>query len=442
MDTLTPPATAMPAATGLDLAALAVDNLTPVLGRYFERSWSHGEGHRLYDTDGKAYLDFGNGIAVSVLGHRNPRVTAAIHAQVDRLIAPMAAMGYAESTVRLSRALAATLPDPIDSIFFMNSGSEAIEAAMKLARRVTGRPGIVAFRGAFHGRTLGATSITSSNPNYRQGYEPLLPSVYLTQFPSVYRDFGGDEERAVAVAFRHLRDLFHSTISPDEVAAIFIEPVQGEGGYIPAPPAFLQILRMVCDKHGILLVADEVQAGFGRTGKMWSFEHAGIVPDVVCMAKAIANGLPLSALASSKALQERWGKGAHGTTYGGNPVSCAAGLAVLEEIRERDLVANAAARGAELSAGLRAIAARDARIGDVRGPGLMIGVEFVTDRATREPDGSTCEAVIGGCADEGLLVLSCGVQHNVIRWIPPLDVTIEELAEALAIFERVLASTR
>ena len=442
MDTLTPPATAMPAATGLDLAALAVDNLTPVLGRYFERSWSHGEGHRLYDTDGKAYLDFGNGIAVSVLGHRNPRVTAAIHAQVDRLIAPMAAMGYAESTVRLSRALAATLPDPIDSIFFMNSGSEAIEAAIKLARRVTGRPGIVAFRGAFHGRTLGATSITSSNPNYRQGYEPLLPSVYLTQFPSVYRDFGGDEERAVAVAFRHLRDLFHSTISPDEVAAIFIEPVQGEGGYIPAPPAFLQILRMVCDKHGILLVADEVQAGFGRTGKMWSFEHAGIVPDVVCMAKAIANGLPLSALASSKALQERWGKGAHGTTYGGNPVSCAAGLAVLEEIRERDLVANAAARGAELSAGLRAIAARDARIGDVRGPGLMIGVEFVTDRATREPDGSTCEAVIGGCADEGLLVLSCGVQHNVIRWIPPLDVTIEELAEALAIFERVLASTR
>ena len=438
MDTLTPPATAMPAATGLDLAALAVDNLTPVLGRYFERSWSHGEGHRLYDTDGKAYLDFGNGIAVSVLGHRNPRVTAAIHAQVDRLIAPMAAMGYAESTVRLSRALAATLPDPIDSIFFMNSGSEAIEAAMKLARRVTGRPGIVAFRGAFHGRTLGATSITSSNPNYRQGYEPLLPSVYLTQFPSVYRDFGGDEERAVAVAFRHLRDLFHSTISPDEVAAIFIEPVQGEGGYIPAPPAFLQILRMVCDKHGILLVADEVQAGFGRTGKMWSFEHAGIVPDVVCMAKAIANGLPLSALASSKALQERWGKGAHGTTYGGNPVSCAAGLAVLEEIRERDLVANAAARGAELSAGLRAIAARDARIGDVRGPGLMIGVEFVKDRGTREPDGETAEAVANRAGDAGLLLLTCGIHHQVIRWIPPLDVTVPEVEEALRVFEGAL----
>jgi 4-aminobutyrate aminotransferase len=433
---------ASPAATGLDLAALAADNLTPVLGRYFERSWSHGKGHRLYDTSGKAYLDFANGIAVSVLGHRNPRVTAAVHAQVDRLMGPMSAIGYAEPTVRLAVELAKTLPDPIDSIFFLNSGSEAVEAALKLARRVTGRPGIVAFRGAFHGRTFGATSITSSNPNYRQGYEPLLPSVYLSQFPSVYRDFGGDEERAVAVAFRHLRDLFHSTISPDEVAAIVIEPVQGEGGYVPAPPAFLQILRHVCDRHGILLVADEVQAGYGRTGKMWSFEHAGIVPDVVCIAKAIANGLPLAAIASSKALQERWGRSAHGSTYGGNPVSCAAGLAVLEEIRERDLVSNAAARGAELTDGLLAIAAGDARIGDVRGPGLMIGLEFVADRVTREPDGALCEAVIQRCANEGLLLLSCGVAHNVVRWIAPLDVTSEEIAEALAIFGRVLAATR
>ncbi len=440
MDTMTTPAAASSAA-GLDLAALAEDNMTPVLGRYFERSWSHGEGHRLYDTDGRSYLDFANGIAVSVLGHRNPRVTAAIHAQVDRLIAPMAAMGYAEPTVRLARELAGTLPDPIDSIFFMNSGSEAIEAAIKLARRVTGRPGIIAFRGGFHGRTLGAASITSSNINYRRGYEPLLPGVYLSQYPSVYRDFGGDEERAVDVSFGHLRSLLHTTIPPESVAAIIVEPVQGEGGYIPAPAAFLQVLRHVCDRHGILLVADEVQAGFGRTGRMWSFEHAGVVPDVVCMAKAIANGLPLSALASSKALQERWGRGAHGTTFGGNPVSCAAGLAVLEEIRERDLVSNAAVRGAELSAGLREIAAGDARIGDVRGPGLMIGVEFVADRDTREPDGATCETVIQRCADEGLLVLSCGVQHNVIRWIPPLDVASAEIDEALAIFRRVLATT-
>jgi 4-aminobutyrate aminotransferase len=425
---------------GLDLAAAAT-NLTPVLGRYFERSWSHGEGHRLYDTAGRGYLDFANGIAVSVLGHGNPRVTAAVHAQVDRLMGPMAAMGYAEPTVRLAAELAGTLPDPIDSVFFLNSGSEAIEAAMKLARRVTGRPGIVAFRGAFHGRTLGAASITSSNPNYRRGYEPLLPSVYLSQFPAVYRDFAGDEARAVEVSFRHMRDLFHSTISPDEVAAIVVEPIQGEGGYIPAPPAFLRILRDVCDRHGILLIVDEIQTGFGRTGRMWAFEHAGIVPDVACMAKAIANGLPLSAMASSRALQERWGRGAHGSTFGGNPVACAAGLAVLAEIRDRELVANAAERGAELKAGLRTIAAEQSRIGDVRGPGLMVGVELVRDRATREPDGPGTEAVIQRCADDGLLVLSCGTEHNVIRWIPPLDVTSGEIEEALTIFDRALEAT-
>jgi len=428
-------------AAPLDLAALAAVNLSPVLGRYFERSWSHGEGHRLYDTAGRGYLDFANGIAVSALGHRNPRVTAAIHAQVDRLIAPMAAMGYAEPTVRLARELAATLPDPLDTVFFLNSGSEAIEAALKLARRVSGRPAIVAFRGGFHGRTFGAASVTSSNPNYRRGYEPLLPGVYLSLFPSVYREFGGDEERAVEEAFRHLRDLFHSTIDPDEVAAIVVEPVQGEGGYVPAPAAFLRILRRVCDRHGILLVADEIQTGYGRTGRMWAFEHAGIVPDVVCIAKAIANGLPLSAMATSRALQERWGRSAHGSTFGGNPVACAAGLAVLEEIRERDLVANAAARGAELRRGLRRIAAGDPRIGDVRGPGLMVGVELVADPATREPDGASCDSLIARCADDGLLLLSCGTQHNVVRWIPPLDVTAAEIEEALGIFERALAAT-
>jgi 4-aminobutyrate aminotransferase len=440
MDTVTAPAADLPATSGLDLAALASANLTPVLGRYFERSWARGEGHRLFDTDGRAYLDFANGIAVSVLGHGHPAVTAAIHAQVDELIAPCAAMGYAESTVRHARLLAEFLPQPLDSIFFMNSGSEAIEAAIKLARRVTGRPGIIAFRGGFHGRTIGAASITSSNINYRLGYEPLLPGVYLSPFPSAYRDFAGDEARAVEVSLTHLRELLKTTIPPSAVAAMILEPVQGEGGYIPAPPAFLRALRAICDEHGILLVVDEVQAGFGRTGKMWSFEHAGIVPDVVCMAKAIANGLPLSAIASSRALQERWGRSAHGTTYGGNPVACAAGIAVLETIRAERLVENSAAMGAVLMAGLRAIAAVDVRIGDVRGLGLMIGVEFVRDRATREPDGSLCESVIQGCADAGLLVISCGVEHNVVRWIAPLNVTSAEIDEALGIFGHVLRS--
>ncbi len=427
-----------PSPDALDLAALAEPNMSPVLGRYMDRSWSHGIGHRLYDTAGREYLDFANGIAVTALGHTHPRVTAAIHAQVDRLIGPVHAIGFAESTVTLGRMLAETFPDPLDTVLFLNSGSEAIDGAIKLARRVTGRPAIIAFRGAFHGRTIGATSVTSSNLNYRAGYEPLLPGVYHLPYPAAYRDFGGNEEAATHACLEAIRDLLHTVVSPSEVAAVLIEAVQGEGGYYPAPAPFLRSLRELCDEHGILLVADEVQSGFGRTGEMWAFEHAGIVPDVVCVAKAIANGLPLSAIVTRRELQERWGRGAHGTTYGGNPVACAAGVAVLETIRDEGLVANARARGAELSGGLRELMAEFPGIGDVRGPGLMIGVEFVKDRVTREPDGATSEAVAARAGDAGLLLLNCGIHHEVIRWIPPLDVTVPEIEEALRVFEGAL----
>ncbi|HSK52988.1 MAG TPA: aspartate aminotransferase family protein [Clostridia bacterium] len=415
-------------------------NLTPVLGRYFLRNWSHGEGHRLVDTDGKSYLDFANGIAVTALGHGHPRVNAAIHAQVDRLLGPISAVGFSEPVSRLATELAATFPDQLDSVFFLNSGAEAVEAALKLTRRVTGRPGIVAFAGGFHGRTLGATSVTSSNLNYRAGYEPLLPGVYFAPYPIAYPDFGGDPEAASKAALDALRDLFATVLPPTSVGSMLIEPVLGEGGYNPAPSSFLQGLRALCDEHGILLIADEVQTGMGRTGRMWAFEHAGIVPDVVCVAKAIANGLPLSALVSSRDLQERWGRSAHGTTYGGNPVACAAGLAVLETIREERLVENAAVRGAELVAGLERIAAEDDRIGDVRGPGLMVGVEFVTDRATGKPDGQLADAVMAACADAGLLVLLAGRDHQVVRWIPPLDVSGAEIAEAVEIFGDCLSA--
>ncbi|MBI2776667.1 MAG: aspartate aminotransferase family protein [Chloroflexi bacterium] len=404
----------MPASSDdLDLAARAGGHLTPVLGRYFERSWSHGVGHRLFDTAGRAYLDFANGIAVTALGHAHPAVSAAIHAQVDRLIGPTGAIGYAEPVVRFVDRLAATLPDPIDSIFLLNSGSETIDGAMKLARRVTGRPAIIAFQGAFHGRTYGATTLTSSSANYRVGYEPLVPSVYLAPFPAVWHEFDGDEARASEVSLARLRAMLASVVPASSVAAIFVEPVQGEGGYLPAPAAFLRGLRELCDEHGILLVADEVQTGYGRTGRMWAFEGAGIVPDVVCIAKAIANGLPLSAIAARRELHERWGRGAHGSTYGGNPVACAAAIAVLDTIEGQGLVANAAARGAELTAGLARLAAEDERIGDVRGPGLMIGVEFVSDRATKTPDGALVDRLIARSADLGLLVLSCGPQHQV-----------------------------
>jgi 4-aminobutyrate aminotransferase len=426
-----------PATSVADLAAQAT-HLSPVLGRYFERSWSHGKGHRLFDTEGRAYLDFANGIAVTALGHVHPRVTAAIHAQADKLIGPTGAMGYSEPVVRLASMLAATFPDPIDTVMFLNSGSEAIDGALKLARRVTGRPGIVAFRGGFHGRTFGATSVTTSNINYRTGYEPLLPGVYFAPFPAAYRDFDGDDDAASVACLRTLRSLLETVIAPEQVAAILIEPVQGEGGYTPAPAAFLRGLRELCDEHGILLIADEVQTGYARTGRMWAVEHAGVVPDVVAVAKAIANGLPLSAIATRRELQERWGRSAHGSTYGGNPVACAAGIAVLETIADEDLVANVAARGEELTAGLARLKAEDDRIGDVRGPGVMVGVELVLDRASREPDGDLATALVARSAELGLLLLSCGLAHQVVRWIPPIDVSSAEISEAVEIFGEAL----
>ena len=423
----------------METATQIAPNLTPVLGRYFERQWSHGQGHRLYDVVGNAYLDFANGIAVTALGHAHPAVTAAIHTQVEKLIGPINAIGFTEPITRLAEQLAATFPDPLDSVMFLNSGSEAIDGALKLARRVTGRPGIIAFRGGFHGRTFGATSVTSSNVNYRTGYEPLLPGVHLTTYPATYRGFGGDEGAAVEGAMADLRTLISTDIPASSVACVLIEPVLGEGGFTQAPPDFLGELREFCDEHGILLIADEVQSGYGRTGRMWAFEHAGIVPDVVVVAKAIANGLPLSAIVTSRALQERWGRGAHGSTFGGNPVACAAGLAVLATIRDEGLIENAAERGAELRAGLERIAAEDDRIGDVRGPGLMVGVEFVRDRSSREPDGTLPDRLSAACADAGLLVLTCGRQHEVVRWIPPLDVTPAEISEAVEIFGESLA---
>ncbi len=422
-----------------DFAALSKPHMSPILGRYYERSWSHGEGHLLYDTSGRGFLDFACGIATTSLGHHHPAVTAAIKDQADKLLHICNALGYVEPVAQLSTLLADSCPDPLDTVFFCNSGAEAIEAALKLARRVTGRPGIIAFRGAFHGRTFGAASVTSSSINYRLGYEPLLPSVYLTPFPNVYRYFGDDEEAATAGAMAALQTLLGHEIPPSSVAAILIEPIQGEGGFNPAPASFMRQLRALCDQHGILLIADEVQSGIARTGRMWAFEDAGIVPDVVCVAKALANGLPLGAIVSRRELQEAWGVGAHGTTFGGNPVSCAAGVAVMRTIEEQGLVANAAARGKELLAGLRAIMADDPRIGDVRGRGLMVGAELVKDASTREPDGDLCEAVLQACAEQGLLVLNCGTHHNVIRFLPPIDVTAEEIGAGLDLFRAALA---
>jgi 4-aminobutyrate aminotransferase len=416
--------------------------LSPVLGRYFQQAWVRGEGHRLFDADGRSYLDFANGIAVTSLGHAHPRVNAAIHAQVDQLLHVCNGLGHLEPVTRLAEMIVAEMPEGLDTVYFGNSGAEVVDGALKLARRATGRSHIIAFSGAFHGRTFGAVSVTTSSLNYRTGFDPLLPDVHIAPFPYAYRDFGGDEEAASVFALDYLENLFATVVPPSRTAAFIIEPVQGEGGYVPAPASFLRGLRELADRHGILLIADEVQSGYGRTGRMWAFEHAGILPDIVLSAKAIANGLPLAALISSRDLQQRWGVGAHGSTYGGNPVSCAAGIAVLEVMREEGLVANAAARGAELTRGLLALASEDPRIGDVRGPGLMIGVELVQDRETREPAGELGEALTAACADRGLLLLTCGPSHSIMRWIAPLDVRRDEVEESLGIFQEALLETR
>ncbi|MFV2064062.1 MAG: aspartate aminotransferase family protein [Chloroflexota bacterium] len=435
----TVPTASTPSATVQDRSAAT---LSPVLGRYYERSWVSGKGHRLYDSEGKGYLDFANGIAVTSLGHQHPRVTAALHAQVDQLLHVCSGLGYVEPVTRLAEMLVEEMPAGLDTVYFGNSGSEIVDGAVKLARRASGRTHIIGFIGAFHGRTYAATSLTSSSLNYRTGYDPLLPGIHLAPYPNAYRDFAGDEEAASAHCLEYLEQLFAEQLPPQGVAAFIIEPIQGEGGYIPAPVSFLQGLRELADRHGILLIADEVQSGYGRTGKMWAFEHAGIVPDVVLVAKAIANGMPLGAIVSSRELQERWGLGAHGSTYGGNPVACAAGIAVLETIREEGLVANAAARGEDLTRGLQALAAEDPRIGDIRGPGLMVGVEMVKDRDTREPDGDLGNALSARCADDGLLLLTAGPSHEVVRWIPPINVDRGELEEALGIFQKALLETR
>jgi 4-aminobutyrate aminotransferase len=418
-----------------DDAMVQTTSLSPVLGRYFEIGWDRGAGHRLFDSAGRSYLDFACGIAVTALGHGHPRVNAAIHAQVDRLVHASNGLGYFEPVSRLAERLAGSLPERLDSVFLANSGTEAVEAALKLARRVTGRPGYVAFSGSFHGRTFGSLSVTSSNPGYRRGHEPLLPGVAFASFPDQHDDQG--PERAAAMALAQLRATLESTAAAT-FAALIVEPIQGEGGFNVAAPSFLAGLRAIADEAGGLLIVDEIQTGLGRTGWMWAFEAAGVVPDVVCVGKALANGLPLSAMVSARELQERWGRGAHGTTFGGNPVACAAGLAVLETIEAEGLVENAARMGRLLRAGLDPLAAQDPRIAQVRGAGLMLGVEL-RDPASGMPGGDLANAVIARCADEGLLLLTCGTGHEVVRWLPPLDVTADEVEEGLAIFGSALA---
>ncbi len=391
-------------------------------------------GAWLTDQSGKRYLDFGTGISVTNCGHNHPRIVAAAHNQLDQVWHGGGTFRY-DSYVTAAEQLASVAPEPIDMFFFMNSGAEAVEAAVKLARHTTGRQGVVVFRGGFHGRTMGAVSYTTSSVRYRTGYHPLLPSVFVTPFPHPFRE-GVDEEEATSRALHELRAMLRHVVAPEDIACFLIEPIQGEGGYYPAPPVFLQELRDIADRYGILLIADEVQTGFGRTGLWWGIDNYGIQPDIITVGKAIANGLPLSAVGSSRDLFGKWPPGVHGTTFGGNAVACAAAAEVVNVVNE--VLPAVPGLSEQAFAGLQSVQAKHPTVGDVRGLGLMIGVELVD--ADGRPDSRALEFVRTQLLETGLIFHPCGPDHNIIRFIPPLVIEPEELDHGIGLIDDALTA--
>lgn len=413
-----------------------LSRISPVWSRSASVVADRGEGIYLYDVDGKKYIDFTSGIGVTNTGHAHPKVVQAVQAQAGKILHAQANIVYHEPMIQLTEALSQILPETLNSYFFSNSGAEAVEAAVKLARAATGKQNVIVFQGSFHGRTHATMAMTTSKTIYRAGYQPLVPGIFVAPFPYAYY-YGWDEETAVDFCIKELKRLLKMQTAPSETAAIVIEPELGEGGYIPAPDSFMHKLRQICDEYGILLIADEVQSGFGRTGEWFGIDHSGVTPDILIMAKGLASGMPLSGIAAPRELMDKWPPGSHGGTYGGNAVSCAAAVATIQVLREENLIENAQKMGSVLTTGLRKLQETHSEIGDVRGWGLMIATEFTTPKG--EPWGEQASAVTKKCHEEGLMLLTCGAYGNVIRWIPPLIVSQDQLQEALGIFESALA---
>ncbi|NIH87397.1 aspartate aminotransferase family protein [Amycolatopsis granulosa] len=411
--------------------------LSPLLKQATPVVVEHGEGAYLYDTDGNRHLDFTAGIGVTSTGHCHPKVVKAAQEQVGKLIHGQYTTVMHQPLLKLTERLGDVLPSGLDSLFFANSGSEAVEAALRLSRQATGRPNVIVFQGGFHGRTVAAATMTTSGTRFSAGISPLMGGVHVAPFPYAYH-YGWDEQTATKFALRELDYLFQTISAPHETAAFFIEPMLGEGGYVPANSEFMAGLRERADQHGILLVVDEIQTGFGRTGRFWGHDHFGVRPDVVLIAKGLASGFPLSGIAASKELMSKAFPGSQGGTYGGNAVSCAAALATLDVIEEENLVENAAARGTQLLEGARLIADKTPEIGEVRGLGLLVGSEFT--KADGTPDTATAAAAQQEAARRGLLLLTCGAYSNVVRMIPPLVVTAEQIDDALAIWAETVAT--
>jgi 4-aminobutyrate aminotransferase len=415
-----------------------------VWGRVTDLMVERGEGCWLITSDGDRYLDYTSGIGVTNTGHAHPTVVAAVQAQAAKLLHGQQNIVFHEPGLRLYERLRHVLPGGPWQAFLANSGAEAVEAAVKLARVATGRPVVIAFRYSFHGRTAQAMALTASKDVYRAAFEPLPGSVYHAAYPYCYRAPGGAHDPSACTCDweEQLDLLFHQLVYPDQVAAISVEPVMGEGGYIVPPPGFLPRLREITRQHGILLVADEVQTGFGRTGELFAVRHWDVDPDIMVMAKGIASGLPLSGIVAKSDVMAAWKPGVHGGTYGGNVVSCAAADATLDVIESEGLVANARERGVQFLAGLRSLQAKYRSIGDVRGLGLMVAIELVQpdDGDGRVPDAALTKRIQAEALARKLLVLTAGSYVNVVRIIPPLVTTAEEVDLALGILDESLAA--
>jgi 4-aminobutyrate aminotransferase len=421
--------TELPGPKAAQLIAADEQYTSPSYTRVYPLGVERGYGAVIEDVDGNRFLDFTAGIAVCSTGHCHPQVVAAIQQQTSKLLHMSGTDFYYSPQAELAKRLAQIAPGSgAKRVFFTNSGAESVEAAFKLARYHTGRQHMIAFFGAFHGRTMGALSLTGSKVVQRRGFAPLIPLVSHIDYPNSYRGLCSSD------SLSQLDDLFKRTVAPQEVAAIIVEPIQGEGGYIVPPPEFHRELRALCDKHRILLIADEVQSGMGRTGKMFALEHWNVVPDIVCLAKGIASGMPLGAIIAKAEIMD-WGPGSHASTFGGNPISCVAALETIKLIDE-GLMENARVVGEHLKGRLVELMSRHRLIGDVRGLGLMIGMELVRDRGTKEPASTERDEIVQLCFRKGLLLLGCGV--NTLRFCPPLVVTKEQCDVAVGILDDVL----
>lgn len=412
--------------------------LSPALAKATDLIMESGKGCYMTDVNGDEYLDFVQGIAVNALGHCHPKVVEAVIDQTKKLMNASFNLVNFPTTLELAKRLSEVTPGNLNSIFFSNGGAEANDGALKLAKSYTKRPAIIAFKGSFHGRTLGATTITASNSKYRKDYEPMMGSVYFSTYPS--KDLcpdGFDENQRTEYCLNEIESLFKYIVAPEMVAAIVMEPVQGEGGYVVPTKEFVQGIRDICTKHGILLIFDEIQSGYGRTGKMFASENFGVVPDIMTVGKAIAGGLPMSAIISTPEIMAEWHAGAHGTTFGGNPVCAASALAVLDEFKNANILENVNTMGAYLHDKLEVLKEKYSCISDIRGLGLMVAIEFSHEDGT--PAGDVFGQVRDECFKNKLLTLACGVYGNGLRFATPLNVTKDEIDKGIEIIDKVLS---